>query len=97
VFKWVTVQGPSASQITTPTDFQKLGAIPEKALKGRALSNQTEYGLQEATRPFTKISTTEQYGGKPFVEFKFKYRSRRTYTFGLCFFRRTNQFNCRES
>ncbi|KAF1970558.1 hypothetical protein BU23DRAFT_570717 [Bimuria novae-zelandiae CBS 107.79] len=46
--------------------------MPEKALKGRALSKQTEFGRQETIQPFTTMKVTELYGGKPFVEISFK-------------------------
>lgn len=77
-FVWVTIQGTSANQHSQANAFTKLGAIPEKALKGRAVSNQTECGPREAVQPFTALATNQLYGGKPFAEFHFKYRSRTT-------------------
>ncbi|KAF2441889.1 hypothetical protein P171DRAFT_434489 [Karstenula rhodostoma CBS 690.94] len=76
-FVWVTIQGASANQKNQARTFTNLGTIPEKALKGRALSTQTEYGPQEAVHPFTVLTTKKLYDGKPFAEFNFKYRSRK--------------------
>ncbi|KAL5438446.1 hypothetical protein PMIN06_009679 [Paraphaeosphaeria minitans] len=75
-FFWISIQGTSAKKFRASA-FTKVGAIPEKAPKGRAVSNQTECGPREAIQPFTTIATKNLHGGKPFAEFHFKYRSRK--------------------
>ncbi|KAF2677306.1 hypothetical protein K458DRAFT_163912 [Lentithecium fluviatile CBS 122367] len=75
-FTWAMVNGPSHYDPLKSKEIPKIGTIPEKALKGRAVSSQVVLGDRETIRPFTTVSTTDLDGGKPFATFKFKYRSR---------------------
>ncbi|KAK5125704.1 hypothetical protein LTR85_011978 [Meristemomyces frigidus] len=60
-------------------DFQGVErhSIPEKCLKGRAISSQAAFSNPEPTRPTTHWDVVYPYGRKPFAEFHFKYRSRK--------------------
>ncbi|EGP88721.1 unnamed protein product [Zymoseptoria tritici ST99CH_3D1] len=52
-------------------------AVPEKALKGRSISNKATLGMPEPTTVQTYITVDYPYGHKPVAIFTFKYRSRK--------------------
>ncbi|KAI4629228.1 uncharacterized protein J4E87_003490 [Alternaria ethzedia] len=73
-FFWVTasvVSAPTTRLLKTET----LSVVPEKALKGSALSHQAGYGPREADIAHKQCAATKLYQS-PFAEFTFKYRSR---------------------
>ncbi|EMC99084.1 hypothetical protein BAUCODRAFT_390870 [Baudoinia panamericana UAMH 10762] len=57
--------------------FASEGKIPEKALKGRAMSIQAELSKAVACEAATYADVTYPYGHDPIATFTFKYRSRR--------------------
>ncbi|KAH6875348.1 hypothetical protein BKA58DRAFT_119500 [Alternaria rosae] len=73
-FYWVT-----ATAASTPADTvqnkESLSVVPEKALKGSALSHQATYGAREVGQSYSTCRTTK-VEESPFAEFTFKYRSR---------------------
>jgi hypothetical protein len=63
-------------------DFQPVGkeGVPEKTLKGRAISNHATLGKAEAAAPSAGFAKVEYpYGDRPFAHYIFEYRSRRKF------------------
>ncbi|KAI4919496.1 hypothetical protein J4E90_001631 [Alternaria incomplexa] len=71
---WVTASGSSAPKSKAQKN-EALGVVPEKALKGSALSHQASYGAREVSQAYSTCRTTKIHEF-PFAEFTFKYRSR---------------------
>ncbi|KAK4896973.1 hypothetical protein LTR27_005220 [Elasticomyces elasticus] len=78
-FLWFRNAGAAVPCQTLP-DFKPTieGGLPEKCLKGRAVSHSAKLGERKAC---TVIQNTQNgsypYGGKPFAKYTFKYRSKR--------------------
>ncbi|KAI4636714.1 hypothetical protein J4E93_011012 [Alternaria ventricosa] len=73
-FYWVTAGATYKTPVTVRKD-KNLGVVPEKALKGSALSHQASYGAREVMQAYSTIETTK-IDETPFAEFTFRYRSR---------------------
>ncbi|KAI4914146.1 hypothetical protein J4E85_010658 [Alternaria conjuncta] len=73
-FYWATAGATYKTPVTVRQD-KNLGVVPEKALKGSALSHQASYGAREVMQAYSTIETTK-IDETPFAEFTFKYRSR---------------------
>ena len=74
--RWITVQGPLEDHTISQGNPEKLNTIPEKALKGRALSKQVGFGQREVTTPSRWNKCDYLYGDSSFSTYTFKYRSR---------------------
>ncbi|KAF2171726.1 hypothetical protein M409DRAFT_17962 [Zasmidium cellare ATCC 36951] len=61
------------------TEIEDVGkdSVPEKGLKGRAISTQATLGTREKVQDVAIQDVAFPYGTRPFAEFTFKYRSRK--------------------
>ncbi|KAK4503069.1 hypothetical protein PRZ48_006496 [Zasmidium cellare] len=75
--KLTRVQATTVSATKHSTDYKEIGgeSVPEKGLKGRAISTQAALGAREKVRDSTFQDVSFKYGTRPFAEFTFKYRS----------------------
>ncbi|KAK8168194.1 hypothetical protein BKA80DRAFT_252742 [Phyllosticta citrichinensis] len=74
------VQVTSESRVPTAgkweNDLDQISKVPEKALKGRAVSHRTKLGQAQAGKAFNEVSVTYLDPiAKPFTVYNFRYRS----------------------
>ncbi|KAK0650602.1 hypothetical protein DIS24_g6713 [Lasiodiplodia hormozganensis] len=68
---------PSSKRMSNYQNFNIMDSIPEKKLKGRAISHQVDLGeAQPLEYHGTSWSTSTKIDDKPFATFVFRYRSR---------------------